>query len=216
MSYLTRDGSSNRPAPTSMPSVPTQGNAPPQKPVAAADLAGLLLDPAAVGSIVGGGALTASGPTPLTALSTATAAPPNCTGVVSPGNTQAWGASNPSGIAGSELTSTDPNTTVTQYLMLYPDAEKAATAQSDHINFWQPCANTTVTLTPPGQPATAINVGQVSLVDGRPTAILSMPGRSCQHVLEIVSNVAIDVLACGPTEADHAAEIAGKIAEKVH
>ncbi len=216
MSYLTRDGSSNRPAPTSMPSVPTQGNAPPQKPVAAADLAGLLLDPAAVGSIVGGGALTASGPTPLTALSTATAAPPNCTGVVSPANAQAFGASGFTAVAGSELVSTDPNTTVSQYVILYPNAEAAAAAQSDQINFWQPCANTTVTLTPPGQPATAINVGKVSLVDGRPTAVLSMSGRSCQHVLELSSNVAIDIQACGPTEADHAGEIATKIAEKTH
>ncbi|WKG06798.1 ATP-binding cassette domain-containing protein [Mycolicibacterium sp. HK-90] len=216
MSILTRDGSSNRPAPASMPSVPTQGSAPPQEPVAAADLAGLLLDPSAAGSIVGGGTLTASGPTPLTALSTATAEPPNCTGVVSPANTQAFGASGSTAVAGSELVSTDPNTTVTQYVILYPSAEAAAAAQSDQINFWQPCANTTVTLTPPGQPATAINVGKVSLVDGRPTAVLSMPGRSCQHVLELSSNVAIDVQACGPTEADHAGEIATKIAEKIH
>ncbi|WP_052238730.1 ATP-binding cassette domain-containing protein [Mycolicibacterium setense] len=216
MSYLTRDGTSDRPAPASMPSVPTQGNAPPQKPVAAGDLAGLLIDAGAASTVVGASSMTPNGAVPLTDLNAATAAPPNCAGVVSPANTQAWAASNPTGIAGSELVSSDPNTTVTQYLLLYPDAEKAATAQSEHINFWQPCANTTVTLTPPGQPPTTVNVGNVSLVDGRPTAVLSMPGRSCQHVLEVASNVAIDVQACSPTETSHANEVVNKIAEKIH
>ncbi len=215
MSYLTRDGTSDRPAPTGMPSVPTQGNAPPQKPVASGDLAGLLVDAGGAATIVGASSLTPNGPVPLTELSAATAAPPNCIGVVSPANTQAWGASAPSSVAGSELVSSDPNTTVTQYLLLYPDAEKAALAQSDHINFWQPCANTTVTLTPPGQPATTINVGKVSLTNGRPTAILTMPGRSCQHVLEVSSNVAIDVQVCGPAETNHADELVSKIAEKI-
>lgn len=215
MTYLTRDGSSDRPASTAMPTVPTQGTAPPQEPILAADLAGLLLDAEAVKNITGAASLTAAGPSPITELAAATAVPARCASVVSPANAQAYEPTGHTGVAGSEMTATNPDITVSQYVVLYPDADAAAVAQSDLLNAWQPCANTAVTLTPPGQVATVVNVGEVKILEGRPTAVLTMPGRNCQHVLDLSSNVGIDVEVCTPTGNDHATAIAKKIAEKI-
>jgi hypothetical protein len=198
-----------------MPTVPTQGTAPPQEPILAADLAGLLLDAEAVKNITGAASLTAAGPSPITELAAATAVPARCASVVSPANAQAYEPTGHTGVAGSEMTATNPDITVSQYVVLYPDADAAAVAQSDLLNAWQPCANTAVTLTPPGQVATVVNVGEVKILEGRPTAVLTMPGRNCQHVLDLSSNVGIDVEVCTPTGNDHATAIAKKIAEKI-
>ncbi len=215
-SYLTR-GSHIRDhaAAAGLPNMPTQGPPPPQKPVAATELTGLLPDAATVGAVMGS-TLTVSGPNPVNVLSTDTVDPAKCAGVTAAGTAQAYGPTNPSGVAALSFTSTDPNVTVTEYVLGYPDADHAATAQSDQINLWNSCARTTANLTADGQPPAPVNIGQVSVPNGRAAADLTIGTKTCRHLLVADSNVLIDLLVCGPDATAHADDLATKITDKIH
>ena len=215
-SWLARDGSiRDHAAPPGIANMPAQGPPPAQKPVAAGDLAGLLPDAATVNAVMGS-TLTAAGPNPVTVLGTATTTPPTCAGVTAVAAAQAYGSTNPTGIAGQTFAAADPNVTVTAYLLLYPDIDHAAAVQSDQINVWKPCARTTSTVAADAQPPAPVAVGQVGLPDGRAAADLTMGAKSCRHVLAADSNVLIDVLACGPSASQHADDLVAKITDKIH
>jgi len=213
-SYLTR-GSHIRDhaAAPGIPNTPTQGPRPPQKPVAAADLAALLPDAATAGAVMGT-TLTANGPNPATTLSASTVDPAKCASVSAAGTAQAYGTA-PTGVAGTTFTGADPNTTITQYVLLYPDADQAAAAQSDQINVWNPCARTTATVTVPGQPPAPVGIGEAGIANGRAVADLTMGAKTCRHVLATDSNVLIDTLVCGPAASQHADELTTKIADRI-
>lgn len=214
-SYLTRDGHiRDRAATPSLPNMPTQGPPPPQKTVAAGELAGLLPDAAAVNAVMGS-TLTIDGPNPATVLNASTVDPAKCAGAPAAGTAQVYGRTNPTGIAGMSFTSTDPNVTVTEYLLAYPDMDHAAVAQSEQINGWNPCAHTSSTLTAPGQPPTPVSIGEVSVPQGRAAADLTMGAKTCRHVLATDSNVLIDVLVCGPSAGQKADELTTKITDKI-
>jgi len=215
-SYLTRDGHiRDRAATPALPNQPTQGPPPPQKPVAAGDLAGLLPDASTVSAIMGS-SLTVNGPNPATTLAGDTVDPAKCAGVTAAGTAQAYGPTNPSGIAGLSFTGSDPGVTVTEYVLGYPDADHPATALSDQLNVWNPCARTTANLTAAGQPPAPVGIGEVSVPDGRGAADLTMGAKPCRHVLGAASNVLIDVLVCGPNATQHANDVIAKITEKIH
>lgn len=215
-SYLTR-GSHIRDhaAAQGLPDMPTQGPPPPQKPVAPTELTGLLPDAATISAVMGS-TLTVNGPNPVNVLSTYTVDPAKCAGVAAAGTAQAYGPTTPAAVAGLSFTSTDPNVTVTEYVLGYPDADHAAAVQSDQINVWKPCARTTPTVTVDAQPPAPVPVGQVSLPDGRAAADLTMGTKACRHVLAADSNVLIDVLACGPSASQHADDLVAKITDKIH
>lgn len=215
-SYLTR-GSHIREhaAAQALPDMPTQGPRPPQTPVAAADLAGLLPDAGAAGAATGS-TLTVSGPSPATVLSASTVDPVKCASVPAAGTAQVYEPTNPTGVAGVSFTGADPSVTVTEYVLAYPDADRAAVAQSDQINLWSPCARTTATLTVNGQPPVPVNIGEVSVPNGRAVADLTMGAKTCRHVLVTASNVLIDVLVCGSNATKAADDLVTKITEKIH
>ncbi|MUM04433.1 hypothetical protein B5P44_06505 [Mycobacterium sp. CBMA 213] len=215
-SYLTR-GSHIRDhaAAQGIPNMPTQGPPPPQKPVAPTELTGLLPDAATVSAVMGS-TLTVSGPNPVNVLSTYLVDPAKCAGVAAAGTAQAYGPTNPAGVAGLSFNSTDPNVTVTEYVLGYPDADHAASVQSDQINVWHPCARTTANLSADGQPPAPVGIGKVSLPNGRAAADLTMGAKTCRHVLAADSNVLLDVLVCGPNASAHADDLATKITDKIH
>ncbi|MUL78902.1 ATP-binding cassette domain-containing protein [Mycobacterium sp. CBMA226] len=213
-SYLTRGSHIRDHAATAgLPNMPTQGPPPPQKPVAATELTGLLPDAATVSAVMGS-TLTVNGPNPVNVLSTYTADPAKCAGVAAAGTAQAYGPTTPAGVAGLGFTSTDPN--VTEYVLGYPDADHAASVQSDQINLWNSCARTTANLSADGQPPAPVGIGEVSLPNGRVAADLTMGAKACRHVLVADSNVLIDVLVCGPNAGAHADDLVTKITDKIH
>ncbi|MDO2384325.1 ATP-binding cassette domain-containing protein [Mycobacterium avium subsp. hominissuis] len=215
-SYLTRGSHIRDHAATAdLPNMPAQGAPPSQKPVAAGDLAGLLPDASAVGGVMGS-TMTVTGANPATTLAASTVDPAKCAGVTAAGTAQVYGPSNPTGVAGLSFTSTDPNVTVTEYVLGYPDADHAASVQSDQINAWHPCARTTANLAADGQPPSPVAIGEVSLPNGHAAADLTMGSKACRHVLVTDSNVLIDVLVCGPNAGAHADDVVAKITDKIH
>ncbi|MFL0177381.1 ATP-binding cassette domain-containing protein [Mycobacterium sp. SMC-13] len=215
-SYLTRGSHIRDHAATAdLPNMPKQGPPPSQKPVAAADLAGLLPDASTVGAVMGS-TLTVTGPNPATTLSASTVDPAKCAGVPAAGTAQVYGPTNPTGIAGVSFTGSDPNVAVTEYLLAYSDADRAAAVQSDQINAWHPCARTTANLAADGQPPAPVAIGEVSLPEGHAAADLTMGSKTCRHVLVADSNVLIDVLVCGPNAGAHADDLVAKITDKIH
>lgn len=215
-SYLTRDGHiRDRAATPALPNQPTQGPPPPQKPVAAGDLAGLLPDASTVSAIMGS-TLTVNRPNPATTLAGDTVDPAKCAGVTAAGTAQVYGPTNPSGIAGLNFTGSDPGVTVTEYVLGYPDADHPANALSDQLNVWNPCARTTANLTAAGQPPAPVGIGEVDVPNGHAVADLTMGAKACRHVLAAASNVLIDVLVCGPDAGAHADAVVAKITDKIH
>lgn len=216
MSYLTRDGHiRDHAAPLGAPTAPTQGPPPPQKPVAAADLAGLLPDAATVNSVMGS-TLTVSGPNPETALSASTVAPPTCASAAAAGTAQVYAPTTPTGVAGTTLNGSDAATSVTQWVLLYPDNDHAAITQSDQTNSWNPCAHTSATVTAPGQAPSTVAIGEINLVKGRVEADLTVGSAPCRQVLTADSNVLINVLVCGTDYGRKAEDLVSKITDKIH
>jgi hypothetical protein len=199
-----------------MTGMPTQGTAAPQKPVAADELAGLLLDAKTASSIMASPGMAGATPAPSTAYRVNVATPPNCSTVVDAGDSETYAGATGTTTAGSDVS--DPNnpvTTVSQFVTRYDSADDAASVQDKAINAWRDCANTAVTFTPAGQPPRQITVGEPTSVQGRLTVTYSEAGRACQHVLATESNVVIDVAACAPTSGQQADDIVKQIADKI-
>lgn len=217
LSVLTRGGKT-RDAVVDSPlaGTPTQGAAPPQQPVAADQLAELLLDAKTLSSVIQAPGLAGATPSPATAHRVSTATPETCVSAVEAGNSQAYAGTNFTATAGSDLTDPgDPNTTISQFVTSYPSADDAATVQDAQINAWRNCANSAVTLAANGQAPRQITVGKSNSVEGRLTLTFSEPGRSCQHVLATDSNVVVDVAACTFSGGQQAHDIVKQITGKI-
>lgn len=214
LSQLTKGGGPRSTlADNPLADTPTQGAAPPQTPVAAAELAGLLLDPAEVGALSQMSALSAAQPRSLTTHSGGTATPPACAGIATAGAVATYSDSQPAAIQGTELAAGE--VTVIQYVTSYATTEDAARVQDGVINDWRGCGDSTVAFTAPGQPPVQIEVGKPASVDGRTTVTFDEPGRACQHVLATDSNVVVDVLSCAPTAGNAADDIATRITDAI-
>jgi hypothetical protein len=217
LSVLTRGGKTRDTAMDSpLAGTPTQGTAPPQQPVAADQLAGLLLDAKTLSSVMQAPGMASATPVSSTAYRVNVATPPNCTTVVDAGDSGTYAGMTGTTTAGGDLS--DPNnpaTTVTQFVTRYDSADDAAPVQDKAINAWRDCANTAVTLTAGGQPPRQITVGEPTSVQGRLTVTYSETGRACQHVLATESNVVIDVAACTPSGGQQADDIVKQITDKI-
>ena len=107
---------------------------------------------------------------------------------------------------------------VTQAALTFPSADKASQFVQDSADKWKNCANQTVTTTnSSGQASWAIGS-----LNGRPPKITlnelqvgASNNWGCQRALSAVSNVVIDVNACGYHIANEGGEIADKMVAKV-
>lgn len=102
---------------------------------------------------------------------------------------------------------------VQQGVVHFPSAEKALSFIKNSATKWRTCAGQTVTWTSGGgQFRWAIGdlAGDASTIAQPKT--LTGDGSICQRVLSAVSNLVIDVNACGPRLSDQARQIASKIA----
>jgi energy-coupling factor transporter ATP-binding protein EcfA2 len=214
LSHVTRGGGPRQTlADNPLANTPTQGAAPPQTAVPAADLAGLLADPTSVGSLTQTPALSSAQPGSLTTHRAGTATPPPCAGLAAAGAAATYADTTPTAIHGSELTAGDSS--VTQYVTSYPSTEDAARVQDAAINDWRGCADTTVTYTAEGQPPVQLSVGRTDSVDGRSNATFTQANRSCQRALATDSNVVVDILTCGSTSTTAADDIVKNITDKI-
>lgn len=216
LSVLTRGGGSRDPvADSPFGDMPTQGTAPPQQPVAAGALAGLLLAPADVAAVMQTGAMTATTPAPVTVASTLTATPPQCAEIVDAGNATGYGSAATTGFAGQTVVDgADARTTVTQYVIGFATMDEAALFQDGQNNAWRDCASATVTLNEGAAPR-PFGVSEVTSHDGRLTVMLTDGDHTCQRSLSTDSNVVVDVRACTTKAGTPAEDVATKIADRI-
>jgi hypothetical protein len=113
------------------------------------------------------------------------------------------------------------NSLVVQSIVSYRTADGAKEFFTDSADRWSKCTNHNVNIRLNDEPLPAWKSGDLTKTDSR----LAMPYtrgsgamiRSCQHVLDVISNVVIDVAACAAPGADFdkgtavAAAIAAKL-----
>lgn len=99
-----------------------------------------------------------------------------------------------------------------------PSAAKADAFIDEQATAWQGCAGTVIIST--DKASGAISKDRVTAVSSRPnlvvlSSVTAANGRPCQHVLQAVSNVVLDVSVCGTGVSDQAETIASEIADRV-
>lgn len=217
LTVLTQEGGSKTPSAPGLADGPSQGPAPSQNPVAPEKLAGLLLDPAALGSAINAPQLASVTPTTVTRLNGAVATPAQCTSTVEPGTAEGYRDRTVTGIAGQSLADpADARNTVVQFVVSFPTAEDAARYQDSQMAAWQNCSSTTVTIpAAPGAPPQSFAVDAVDSARGRLSVVVTTDARACQRVLSTVSNVVIDVRTCAAMRGQQAEDVASQIEDKV-
>jgi PknH-like extracellular domain len=152
----------------------------------------------------------------------------NCLGVWQVGESAIYGPSDGDkgwqGVRRQTLRTPDADTwdtLVAQSVVFYATADAAGGFFSQSADRWSKCTNHHVNITLNDKPLPKWLSGDLGKTDTQ----LSMPitrgegaeVRSCQHVLEQVANLIIDVEACKPqsTSVTAAAELAAKIQDKL-
>jgi serine/threonine kinase PknH len=107
---------------------------------------------------------------------------------------------------------------VVEMVAQLPSVAKADEFIDEQTQAWEGCADVVITINAKG--STSTTQERVTAVRARPhTVIASTVGVSsetpCQHVLQAVSNVILDVDACGNNVSDQAEVIASKLADRV-
>ena len=100
--------------------------------------------------------------------------------------------------------------------MSFPSAEQALAFVRTSADKWQACVGQLLTVTTPNK----IFHWNFANPTGAPPKITQVHtqlhgGRTCQHALSAVSNVVIDVVACGASITNEAGQVADQMAAKV-
>ena len=102
---------------------------------------------------------------------------------------------------------------VEQTTVLYPSAEQAQNFFHDSQSQWEKCSRRSVSLKD-AETTYRWEVGDVKAEDNlitQPTTQNDAKGWACQHALSVVSNLTVEVFACGYSIRDEAATIANKM-----
>lgn len=107
---------------------------------------------------------------------------------------------------------------VVEMVAQLPSVAKADEFIDEQTKAWKGCADEVITTKDKASTSTAQD--RVTAVTARPHTViastLAVSSRTpCQHVLQAVSNVILDVSACGNTVSDQAEAIASKLADRV-
>jgi hypothetical protein len=110
---------------------------------------------------------------------------------------------------------------VVEMVAQLPSVAKADEFIDEQTKAWKGCADVVINTKDKG--GTSTTQDRVTAVRARPHTVIAstLPLSSgmpwpCQHVLQAVSNVILDVSACGNNVSDQAEVIASKLADRVH
>lgn len=119
---------------------------------------------------------------------------------------------------GWRIVGVDNSNNVVQMVAQLPSVATADEFIDAQTKTWKACAGKVITNTDKtSKEATSDRITEVRT--GPHTVIASQegrPGQPCQHVLQAVSNIILDVDACGGTVSNPAEAIASKLADRVH
>jgi hypothetical protein len=107
---------------------------------------------------------------------------------------------------------------VVEMVAQLPSVAKADEFIDKQTKSWEGCADEVITTK--DKVSTSTTQDRVTAVRARPQTVIAstLPlssGMPCQHVLQAVSNVILDVSACGNNVSDQAEAIASKLADRV-
>ncbi|MGB9222321.1 sensor domain-containing protein, partial [Mycobacterium sp.] len=142
---------------------------------------------------------------------------PECLGAFEPLQESVYRSFGPTAMRSDVLhtAGNDPAHRVVEAVASFESAEKARAFVETSAEKWRTCAGQNVTLTGTNGKANEWSVGNVTGAAPKIAQIRTeAEGRSCQHVLSAVSDVVIDVQACGTDISDGAGRMAEQMATR--
>jgi hypothetical protein len=141
---------------------------------------------------------------------------PDCLGALLPIQGSVYQGSGYTAVRGQALNAEDPPHFVYEAAVSFPSAEQALAFVRTSADKWQACVGQLLTVTTPNK----IFHWNFANPTGAPPKITQVHtqlhgGRTCQHALSAVSNVVIDVVACGASITNEAGQVADQMAAKV-
>ncbi len=149
--------------------------------------------------------------------SSSTLSNPACLGAFEPVQAAAYQGSGYTAVRGQGMHSTNPPRRVYEAVVAFPSAESAHAFVGASARSWNACAGQAVTVTEGSQttPWTFAELqGATPRIVQRHTQAIA-DGRACQHVLNAITHVVIDVVACGPGITDEGSQVAAMLAARV-
>ncbi|BBX94858.1 sensor domain-containing protein [Mycobacterium lacus] len=202
--FATQGGGGRKPAaqPTGAANAPA---APPR-------VESILLGAQEIGTILGDPNIVSSGHGDQLRAQQGTLSNPECLGFFEPLEESVYRPFGPTAMRSEVLhtTGNDSGHRVVEAVASFASAEKARAFVEASAEKWRSCAGQTVSLTSSNK-TNEWSVGNVTGAAPKITQVRTLTdgsGRSCQHVLSAVSDVVIDVQACGPDITDGAGRMA--------
>jgi sugar lactone lactonase YvrE len=147
---------------------------------------------------------------------------PHCVGAWIPAEEKVYRGSQYSAISEEQISEpgNDPDHVVDQAAVSFPSADLALAFLKSSVSEWKACAGQHITITDTGpSPGQPLRWTMRNLVGRAPKIALLRTQDdggdwACQHALNAVGNLVLDVVACRDHVSDQAREIAGEMAAK--
>jgi serine/threonine kinase PknH len=204
------------PTPSPKPTTPAAAPAAPAAPTPSANLNSILLSPADINTVMGASNMQPTNQTEQMLTSAGTVSNPDCLGALLAIQAPAYQGSGYTAVFGQALNAEDPPHFVYEAAVSFPSAEQAHAFVRTSADKWPACVGQLLTVTTPSK----IFHWNFANPTGAPPKIAQVHtqlhgGRACQHALSAVSNIVIDVVACGAQITDEGSRIADQMAAKV-
>jgi serine/threonine kinase PknH len=211
-----------RPSPTPSPKPTIPAAAPPAAappaaaPTPSVDLNSILLGPADINTVMGASNMQPTSQAEQMGVPPGTLSNPDCLGALAAIQGSVYQGSGYTAVRGQSLNAEEPPHFVHEAAVSFPSAEQALGFVRTSADKWQACVGQLLTVTTPNK----IFHWNFANPTGAPPKITQVHtqlhgGRTCQHALSAVSNIVIDVVACGAQIADEGSRIADQMAAKV-
>jgi serine/threonine kinase PknH len=203
------------PAPASKPGIPAAAPSA-GAPTPSLDLNSILLSPTDINTVMGASNIQPTSQDEQMRAPQGTLSNPECLGPLAPIQGPVYQDTGYTAVRGQELNAEDHAHFVHEAAVSFPSAEQALGFVRTSADKWQACVGQLLTVTTPDK----IFHWNFAKPIGAPPKITQVHtqlhgGRACQHALSAVSNIVIDVVACGPQIADEGSRIAEQMAAKV-
>jgi hypothetical protein len=208
------------PAPASKPGIPAAAPsaAAPSAgaPTPSVDLNSILLSPTDINTVMGASNIQPTKQDEQMAVPQSTLSNPECLGALAPIQDPVYQNSGYTAVRGQTLNAEDPAHFVHEAAVSFSSAEQALGFVRTSEEKWQACVGQLLTVTTPSK----IFHWNFTKPTGAPPKITQVHtqlhgGRTCQHALSAVSDIVIDVVACGAQIGDEGSRIADQMAAKV-
>src|SRR5882757_3527130 len=185
----------------------------PPPPVPPAQLQSLLLSPVQVGTMVGGSGMQLTATITELDKSPYQLSNPYCLGALNAAQDSVYAGSGYTAVAGQKVDE-PPNSAhqVMQAAVAFPAADQARAFVTNSAAKWKACAGQPVTQSLNGEQRRYTLGPLVGEVPKITLLVTAEGGSMCQRALSAISNVVIDVTACGYHVADDAGRVADAIA----